>query len=186
MAQAVADAKLDDIQRMAISICDTALNALIRYHQLTDLSPSEVPEHFIQSFIFDRLGDHLSMTMETAVPTLWLWGGGGDIPPELRKIDIVIYNKKQQIKKEQDALVLVEIKRHHDVGSDIYKLQKILPKLRTLKYGIVVGIIDPVVWSDWLVNEPELARRDNKEFVTSSTTIEIESGGSKRQFAAFA
>lgn len=48
---------LPTVQRL----CDSAAQSLHHYHTLTDLDPSGIPETFIASFVFDRLGNGISM-----------------------------------------------------------------------------------------------------------------------------
>ena len=59
------------IEPIVQRICDTAVEALARFYELTEFPPDWMHESFMASYVFERLGEETSMMPEVMVSTLW-------------------------------------------------------------------------------------------------------------------
>jgi hypothetical protein len=102
--------------------CREAANAVLRYTEVAGQICEKtapglmMPEYFLMSFVFDKLGSDLTMTLETSVNTLWLYNQNARSSPgkvnELsnQKIDLVVYQGESSRKDEQGLMALIEFK----------------------------------------------------------------------------
>jgi hypothetical protein len=63
----------DDIEETARRVCAEIASAVEKYVNVS--GASDLPEHFVQSYVFANLGDVLTMTLETNSSKLWEWNG---------------------------------------------------------------------------------------------------------------
>jgi hypothetical protein len=149
-----------DIDKVVQSICDAGISAMRRYAEISGEAPDDLPEYFMSSFVFDRIGSNLPMTLETRLSKLSEWNNdtrkARGLPPysaeeeakllvlaeELRKprVDMVLFRREKPTdpQDECDFLALVEFKKG-EFSTDRLKLQKILPLIDTCPYGVTCG-----------------------------------------------
>jgi hypothetical protein len=179
------DEDLNEIREVADRFCETAVEAVFRYHDLTEWDPKAVPESFIQSYILDRIGERISLNLEIPVPQLWTWiGDRSQVPSDLGRevVDFVINKTNSPIKSAQDVWAIAELKRHDSVGGDRYKISNILPLFKSCQFGVAIGIADITQPKPWLDEE---ALKEGPYFVRSEPKSRLVEG-KKRTFVGFA
>jgi len=134
-----------------------------RYATVSGENPfDDMPEHFLQAFILDHLGNEITMTIETGLSKLARWNDDGrkrlGMPPlgaseeaalksaaknlGLRRLDMVVFDQvhPNQVKSDQGILAVVEFKKGAwALELDRKKLLLILALIDTCKYGVVAG-----------------------------------------------
>jgi hypothetical protein len=154
---------VSDIQAIVKKLCEAGAAAIHRYAKVSGENPfDDMPEHFLQAFILDHLGDEVTLTIETGFSKLILWNDHArrrqGVPPlretekaeliaaaqniGLPRIDIVVFDEAHpdQAKTDQAILALVELKKGAwAIDNDRKKLRQILPHVDTCKYGVVAG-----------------------------------------------
>jgi hypothetical protein len=152
--------KTDDIVTVIREFCKHGARAVSRYVEVSDLDPEAMPEYFMPAFIFDHMGNDVSMTLETNFLTLLEFnmhakGGHRESPAmeDIRalaiaadlgkpRVDLVIYADPHLPKNKQPFLALVEFKKgwiSAGEGGDRDKLQRVLKHIDICKYGVVCG-----------------------------------------------
>jgi hypothetical protein len=85
-------------------ICDCAVGALRRFCDLTDLPPTDMHESFLASYVFDRIGEKVSMAPELMAATIWDWNHNGTSMPcgvkRQQRIDLTLF-EPQEVPKDQ-------------------------------------------------------------------------------------
>ena len=177
------------LREVVEQICETAVDAIFRYHKLTDWSPRNCPESFIESYILDRLGDRISLNSQISLQKLWCWirdDSDKNSPDQGgQKLDLVINdNTKTPIKKCQDVWAIVELKRPdrgvRGVEEDKRKLKEILPQIRNCPFGVVVGI------EKYPNARLEEETRKNGRFFIRSKPKSCDVDGERKTFVGFA
>jgi hypothetical protein len=110
-----------------------------------------MPELFLAPYIFDRLGDELTFTLETPARKLIEWHGSvhdGLLAQLLTKkwcIDLVLY-EGQGAKSEMEMCALIEMKKgwfSDELGdgkrSDLDKLRTLLTILTGCRFGVMAA-----------------------------------------------
>lgn len=140
-------------------LCSAGARAIFRHVEVTGEPPNCMPEYFMPAFIFDHLGDEVTMTLETSFAKLSLWNTDSrqrmGLPPiekehaaallqltqELGapRVDLVLYEGIDRPKDKQDFLALVEFKRNWIDPRDRGKLLRILPHIDTCAHGVLCG-----------------------------------------------
>ena len=134
------DAPGADIVAVARRICDEMAGILERYAAVSGEGILEMPEGFLRDLIFDRLGDVLTMTLESNTRRVWKWNYDYLIPKEYnngRRPDLILFTGDDPgydpIKKqEMGAFSLVEIKKWFNLNSALSDLKKITDWFRWL------------------------------------------------------
>jgi len=61
------------IEAVIRKLCDVGARAVSRYVEVSGMWPDDMPEYFMPGFIFDHLGDEITMTLETGFVKLLEW-----------------------------------------------------------------------------------------------------------------
>jgi hypothetical protein len=152
-----------DISATVQEICNAGAAAMFRYAEVSGEDPfDDMPEHFLQSYTMDHLGDGITATIETGLSKLSAWNrdvrkrnGLPPLPQEetlqllglaeklgAPRVDMVLFEGDEtgRSKYELDILALVEFKKGAwALDSDRQKLLLILPHIDTCRYGVVCG-----------------------------------------------
>ena len=152
-----------DINLTVQKICDAGAAAMFRYAKISGEDPfDDMPEHFLQSYTMDHLGDEFTATIETGLSKLSTWNKDirkrNRLPPlpdedtlqllalaeilGAPRVDMVLFEGDEvgRSKYELDLLALVEFKKGAwALESDRQKLLSILPHIDTCRYGVVCG-----------------------------------------------
>jgi hypothetical protein len=157
-------------------VCEAAAEAVHRYATVTGLSPSEdLPERFITAFVLDKLGDEVTLTLETSLSKLWRWNlnalKGLRLPipenPEEEfaliaaelgapRVDMAIWAGEGQ-KDEQDCFAIIEFKNWKIIERERDKVYNIIKHLICPHGAICVvmqGSAESLGWAE------DLARKD--------------------------
>ncbi len=145
-------------------ICRSAADAVYRYTEVAGQICNEnspglfMPEYFLPSFVLDRLGGFLTMSLETNAKTLFEFTRdvrksriGADtlrlVMDELRndRTDLVVYQGDSPRKEEQAPILLVEFKTLKRFSQDKDDREKLLRALKLLDaplLGAVCSVLD--------------------------------------------
>jgi hypothetical protein len=183
------------IEPIVQRICDTAVEALARFYELTEFPPDWMHESFMASYVFERLGEETSMMPEVMVSTLWGWNKTEGsrppppLPPELRgqqRTDLVLFAPQKVPRDEQGIWCLIEFKRDSRVDGDINKIKSLLPFFDGCDFGAACGVVDLKKYhSGWLDEERVQTEERGERFVTS-TPWEVAIEGRQRSFVVCA
>jgi hypothetical protein len=166
--------KTNDIGTIITALCEHGARAVQRYVEISGVGPGAMPEYFMPAFIFDHMGDQVTMTLETNFLSLLEWNmhakNGRRVVPSAAdikalslaadlgspRVDLAIFADPHRPKDEQDILALVEFKRGwiSAEGGDRDKLLLLLNHIDSCKYGAVCG------WTD----KPEYPRGEAQKF----------------------
>jgi len=152
-----------NIDTVAQALCDAGAGAMHRYAEISGEDPfDDMPEHFLQSYTMDHLGDYITSTIETGLSKLSIWNKDvrkrNGLPPlpqeetmELLalaetlgspRVDMVLFEGDEdgRPKDKLDIFALVEFKKGAwALDGDRQKLLLILPHIDTCSYGVVCG-----------------------------------------------
>jgi len=159
-----------NIDTAITELCEAGARALHRYATVSGEDPSTLPEYFMSAFIFNDIGDRITLTLETPFSKLSEWNNDGrrrlGLPPQSQeeteallklaedigapRVDMVMFTGEDGIPKdEQNFLALVEFKRWDiERGGDRSKILRILRHIDTCNYGVACGFArdDHVEW----------------------------------------
>ena len=169
----------ENINDMMLEFCKAGADSVRCYTDVSGvdhLDPPYMPEYFMSSFIFQKLGRTRSVTLETNLANLVKWNNDTrekrqlqninehtalNLIAELRRprVDMVLFGGPSS--PEKNLFAVVEFKNGEISISDREKLLKILPLLDTCPYGIVCGWIEDT----WLDSYKSMLPSDDKLFV---------------------
>jgi hypothetical protein len=150
---------MEKIIECAQRICNAVASAIEVYSAVSGADHDDLPESFIQSYVFVELSHVLTMTLETNYSKLWEWNAHSiwrktkpspvftlpKPPPEFKeksgRSDMIIFQGDHHSKNDMDFLAIVEYKRNWLSQQDIDKIRCVLPKLDTMPHGIVCGFV---------------------------------------------
>ncbi len=169
--------KTDDIESVISELCQIGARAVARYVEITGSPPGDMPEYFMPAYIFDHIGDEITMTLETSFLKLLGWSMDANGAQRSQtttqdvkalteaanlgspRVDLVVFKDPHLPKDEQRILALVEFKRGWIDGaqipgrrSDRDKLLMLLNHIDTSQYGVVCGWA-PAANRDWARND---------------------------------
>src|SRR4051812_42258500 len=121
---------MPEVERAMRAVLNHVDGAVRRYAEVSGLPLAHrLPEAFVASFVFDRLGGKYAMTLETNASSLlahdaMLRGRAGPPDPEraailkaemgrldrTRRVDLVLYHNDSSDRRQQPFLALVEFK----------------------------------------------------------------------------
>jgi hypothetical protein len=131
------------IKQFIQQICDCAVEALPRFCELMDLPATEMHESSLVSYVFDCIGEKISLEPELMAKTIWQWNHNGKpTPPGVKRqqrIDLTLFEPQDVPKNDQHPLCFIEFKRHGNVDNDYRKL-KDLTRLLECPIGAACGI----------------------------------------------
>jgi hypothetical protein len=162
-----------DVETVMQWICETAGGAMRRYAEVSNMDPGfDMPEYFLGATVFEKLGDRVTMTLETSIKKLRKWNDDAnahhsrvqsstpepeeDDPREYR-VDLVAYDGDSQKKDEQGFLVLVEFKRDALKQGERDRLMSILDEIDTCPYGAIGSFLSNEPGSDRVAQEEKKA-----------------------------
>jgi hypothetical protein len=159
-----------DIDIVVSDLCIAGARAMRRYAEVSGELPCDLPEYLMPTFILDRIGDKIIVTLETGFSKLTEWNKDArqrqNLPPQpdgevarllalaedlgSPRVDMVLYDGDDEgmPKNELRFLTLVEFKRGWPSTSDRSKLLRILPHIDTCPYGLVCGSMGAdLIWN---------------------------------------
>jgi len=126
------------IEPFVEQICNSAVDALRRFCELTDLAPTDMHESFLASYVFDRTGEKISLAPELMVATIWKWNHNEKpMPPGITKqqrIDLTLFGPQEVPKDRQHPWCFIEFERRGSVDTDYWKLKE-LTRLLECPFG---------------------------------------------------
>jgi hypothetical protein len=161
----------DNIEEIAIRVCDQVASAIERYAVVYGWSGLEdkpaalddIPESFLRDYVFHGLGDVLTMTLETNNKTLWEWnadhrrrwngepyGRSASVPSQLEEFknqkrpDLTIFSYDHTKKSVWDFICLVEIKKYWSLDpppADLKRIEDWFRWLDTCPYGMLCATV---------------------------------------------
>lgn len=176
-----------DIDTVRQKFCRGGAHAVQRYCEVSGDFPESMPEYFMPAFVFNQLGDEITVTLEVGFETLVEWNEGvrkrrGIAPSapseellELarrylrgRRPDMALFASEEEhkAKEQQDLLALVEFKRGWVDGqrlpgkiSDRVRLLMMLAHIDTCPWGIACGCMSKAQ-RDWEKGESMRGTQD--------------------------
>ena len=175
------DNDLNASSKLLRDVCHLAAEAAFRYVEISGEDPGQdMPESFLSSFVFDRVG--ATATLETSIGKLFEWNRDQrlrtvdrvtameevvaevSLPLVLEslngrpRVDLVLFQGESPVKKdEQRLLALVEFKRHRLCEQDRNKLLAILDHIDTCRWGVICSVLDVTSEPEWLQKEKQQA-----------------------------
>ncbi|MFA6019600.1 MAG: hypothetical protein WC722_05000 [Rhodospirillales bacterium] len=194
-----------DIICLTRKICSICVEAICNYERVSG-ELGDVPEYYMASRVFDRLGEEHPMTLETNSSQLWEWnkaqigrtGTGGTTSGNdydkfketvgTARCDLVIYKLTCPTDERNKAnfLALVEFKKWERSESDVRKTEVLLKDITCCPYGICVGFVDNG-WEGYLDKMRDAARQRRHRFIRGkemASPLNILNG--PRKYQAFA
>lgn len=164
---------LTTVKQAAADIRAATADAIWRYHRISGLPHAELPESFIVSFVFSRLGDKYAMTLETGARDLTEHdamlrhqpeaadpGRTEELSRAIRtldgedrakgRIDLVLYGGGPSDRFERPFLALAEFKKWNRWREDREKLAIILRLLPSCPHGLVCFLAEEAPENRWL------------------------------------
>ena len=149
---------VDDVMQ---KVCRYAAEAVRRYVDISGTTPGDMPEYFMNSYVFDKLGSEITLTLETGTTELKSWDADtkarrsskADVSNLVAlkaavqrldrsgRIDLVAFDGQSQAKDEEGMLALIEFKRWHLSREDRNKLADVLRYLETCQSGAICSLL---------------------------------------------
>jgi len=151
-----------DIDKVMLRICDAGATAMTRYAEVSGEAPDDLPEYFMSSFIFSKIGNDIGATLETGFIKLSEWNDDVRILRQLfprsaedkarflalqegsrrPRIDMALFQSENPDapRGEWEFLALVEFKKG-EFSIDRQRLLGILSHIDTCPYGVTCGSI---------------------------------------------
>jgi hypothetical protein len=148
------------VKNAAEAVCDAAAAAVHEFAAISGVSPREhLPEAFVFSFVFERLGGLFPMTLETSLRKVWRWHLDHlDVKWSRKKedeevsiltgklgkprVDLILYSGDPSDPSESRFLALVEFKLWTRSIVDREKILNILDHINTCPNGIICSVVD--------------------------------------------